>query len=64
MAQASPIEMTAKGGLQKGTKKVPFSVCLAADPFPDTWGDWRVLGCGMGMVLVLVVGVVVGGVEC
>nr|ADA58278.1 NADH dehydrogenase subunit 6 [Buteo brachyurus] len=41
-----------------------YSVCLAADPFPETWGDWRVLGYGAGMVLVLVVGVVVGGVEC
>nr|YP_009991712.1 NADH dehydrogenase subunit 6 [Spizaetus tyrannus]QNN84534.1 NADH dehydrogenase subunit 6 [Spizaetus tyrannus] len=41
-----------------------YSVCLAADPFPETWGDWRVLGYGVGMVLVLVVGVVASGVEC
>nr|ABA38998.1 NADH dehydrogenase subunit 6 [Morphnarchus princeps] len=41
-----------------------YSVCLAADPFPETWGDWRVLGYGAGMVLVLVVGVVASGVEC
>nr|AAO85254.1 NADH dehydrogenase subunit 6 [Parabuteo unicinctus harrisi] len=40
-----------------------YSVCLAADPFPEAWGDWRVLGYGAGMVLVLVVGVVVSGVE-
>nr|UPO66939.1 NADH dehydrogenase subunit 6 [Butastur indicus] len=41
-----------------------YSVCLAADPFPETWGDWRVLGYGAGMVLVLVVGVAIWGVEC
>nr|ABA39001.1 NADH dehydrogenase subunit 6 [Leucopternis kuhli]ADA58326.1 NADH dehydrogenase subunit 6 [Leucopternis kuhli] len=41
-----------------------YSVCLAADPFPEAWGDWRVLGYGAGMALVLVVGVVIGGVEC
>ncbi|YP_009554220.1 NADH dehydrogenase subunit 6 (mitochondrion) [Haliaeetus albicilla] len=41
-----------------------YSVCLAADPFPEAWGDWRVLGYGAGMVLVLVVGAVVSGVEC
>nr|YP_009379417.1 NADH dehydrogenase subunit 6 [Cypseloides fumigatus]ARQ81276.1 NADH dehydrogenase subunit 6 [Cypseloides fumigatus] len=38
-----------------------YSVSLAADPFPETWGDWRVVGYGVGLVLVLVVGVVVGG---
>nr|YP_009228242.1 NADH dehydrogenase subunit 6 [Aquila fasciata]AKH02286.1 NADH dehydrogenase subunit 6 [Aquila fasciata] len=41
-----------------------YSVCLAADPFPEAWGDWRVLGYGVGMVLVLAVGVAVSGVEC
>nr|YP_009538193.1 NADH dehydrogenase subunit 6 [Indicator maculatus]AYN73688.1 NADH dehydrogenase subunit 6 [Indicator maculatus]QNN84417.1 NADH dehydrogenase subunit 6 [Indicator maculatus] len=42
-----------------------YSVSLAADPFPEAWGDWRVLGYGVGLVGVLVVGVVVGGVvEC
>nr|ADA58316.1 NADH dehydrogenase subunit 6 [Haliaeetus leucocephalus]ADA58317.1 NADH dehydrogenase subunit 6 [Haliaeetus leucocephalus] len=41
-----------------------YSVCLAADPFPEAWGDWRVLGYGAGMVLVLVVGAVASGVEC
>nr|YP_009353131.1 NADH dehydrogenase subunit 6 [Campephilus imperialis]ANT45652.2 NADH dehydrogenase subunit 6 [Campephilus imperialis] len=40
-----------------------YSVALAADPFPETWGDWRVLGYGVGLIGVLVVGVVVGGVE-
>nr|BCD55842.1 NADH dehydrogenase subunit 6 [Pernis ptilorhynchus orientalis] len=40
-----------------------YSVCLAADPFPQAWGDWRVWGYGVGMVLVLVVGAVVGEVE-
>nr|UDH54043.1 NADH dehydrogenase subunit 6 [Sagittarius serpentarius]UDH54044.1 NADH dehydrogenase subunit 6 [Sagittarius serpentarius] len=38
-----------------------YSVSLAADPFPEAWGDWRVVGYGMGLVVVLVVGVVVGG---
>nr|YP_004769559.1 NADH dehydrogenase subunit 6 [Spilornis cheela]AEK79943.1 NADH dehydrogenase subunit 6 [Spilornis cheela] len=41
-----------------------YSVSLAADLFPEAWGDWRVLGYGVGMVLVLVVGVVVGEVGC
>nr|BCD56024.1 NADH dehydrogenase subunit 6 [Sterna dougallii bangsi] len=42
-----------------------YSVSLAADPFPEAWGDWRVAGYGMGLVLVLVAGVVVSGVvEC
>nr|YP_009166078.1 NADH dehydrogenase subunit 6 [Dryobates pubescens]AKZ32056.1 NADH dehydrogenase subunit 6 [Dryobates pubescens]QNN84144.1 NADH dehydrogenase subunit 6 [Dryobates pubescens] len=39
-----------------------YSVALAADPFPETWGDWRVLGYGVGLVGVLVAGVVVSGV--
>nr|YP_010370185.1 NADH dehydrogenase subunit 6 [Yungipicus kizuki]UOW78520.1 NADH dehydrogenase subunit 6 [Yungipicus kizuki] len=39
-----------------------YSVALAADPFPETWGDWRVLGYGVGLVGVLVMGMVVGGV--
>nr|YP_009256137.1 NADH dehydrogenase subunit 6 [Heliodoxa aurescens]AKT26267.1 NADH dehydrogenase subunit 6 [Heliodoxa aurescens] len=38
-----------------------YSVSLAADPFPETWGDWRVMGYGFGFVLVLVLGMVVGG---
>nr|YP_009416813.1 NADH dehydrogenase subunit 6 [Megaceryle lugubris]ASS35104.1 NADH dehydrogenase subunit 6 [Megaceryle lugubris] len=38
-----------------------YSVSLAADPFPEAWGDWRVLGYGGCLVLVLVVGVVVWG---
>nr|YP_010238635.1 NADH dehydrogenase subunit 6 [Numenius madagascariensis]AAL29216.1 NADH dehydrogenase subunit 6 [Numenius madagascariensis]ASA68810.1 NADH dehydrogenase subunit 6 [Numenius madagascariensis]QVV96047.1 NADH dehydrogenase subunit 6 [Numenius madagascariensis]BCD55751.1 NADH dehydrogenase subunit 6 [Numenius madagascariensis] len=38
-----------------------YSVSLAADPFPEAWGDWRVVGYGASLVLVLVVGVVVGG---
>nr|YP_009155393.1 NADH dehydrogenase subunit 6 [Oreotrochilus melanogaster]AIY56525.1 NADH dehydrogenase subunit 6 [Oreotrochilus melanogaster]QOD98182.1 NADH dehydrogenase subunit 6 [Oreotrochilus melanogaster] len=37
-----------------------YSVSLAADPFPETWGDWRVMGYGLGFVLVLVLGVVMG----
>nr|YP_004285930.1 NADH dehydrogenase subunit 6 [Bucorvus leadbeateri]ADM26324.1 NADH dehydrogenase subunit 6 [Bucorvus leadbeateri] len=38
-----------------------YSVALAADPFPEAWGDWRVLGYGVGFVLVLVLGIVLGG---
>nr|QOD97994.1 NADH dehydrogenase subunit 6 [Columbina picui] len=38
-----------------------YSVSLAADPFPEAWGDWRVVGYGLGFVLVVVIGVVVGG---
>nr|YP_009104642.1 NADH dehydrogenase subunit 6 [Vanellus cinereus]AIT70881.1 NADH dehydrogenase subunit 6 [Vanellus cinereus] len=38
-----------------------YSVSLAADPFPEAWGDWRVVGYCVGFILVLVAGVVVGG---
>nr|P43198.1 RecName: Full=NADH-ubiquinone oxidoreductase chain 6; AltName: Full=NADH dehydrogenase subunit 6 [Cepphus grylle]CAA52122.1 NADH dehydrogenase subunit 6 [Cepphus grylle]CAC80341.1 NADH dehydrogenase subunit 6 [Cepphus grylle] len=38
-----------------------YSVSLAADPFPEAWGDWGVVGYGMSFIVVLVVGVVVGG---
>nr|YP_009104502.1 NADH dehydrogenase subunit 6 [Eulabeornis castaneoventris]AHA13360.1 NADH dehydrogenase subunit 6 [Eulabeornis castaneoventris] len=38
-----------------------YSVSLAADPYPEGWGDWRVVGYIVGLVLVLVVGVSVGG---
>nr|YP_009058694.1 NADH dehydrogenase subunit 6 [Sitta carolinensis]AIM46911.1 NADH dehydrogenase subunit 6 [Sitta carolinensis] len=38
-----------------------YSVSLAADPYPETWGDWGVVGYGLGMGLVVVVGVVVWG---
>nr|YP_010691235.1 NADH dehydrogenase subunit 6 [Stercorarius longicaudus]WBU93453.1 NADH dehydrogenase subunit 6 [Stercorarius longicaudus] len=42
-----------------------YSVSLAADPFPEAWGDWQVVGYGAGLVLVLGMGMVVGGfVEC
>nr|YP_010575565.1 NADH dehydrogenase subunit 6 [Onychoprion fuscatus]UZM11250.1 NADH dehydrogenase subunit 6 [Onychoprion fuscatus] len=42
-----------------------YSVSLAADPFPEAWGDWRVVGYGGGFVLVLIMGVVASGViEC
>nr|YP_010000754.1 NADH dehydrogenase subunit 6 [Struthidea cinerea]QOD96666.1 NADH dehydrogenase subunit 6 [Struthidea cinerea] len=40
-----------------------YSVSLAADVYPETWADWRVVGYGLGMGLVVVVGVVVGGVS-
>nr|YP_009179487.1 NADH dehydrogenase subunit 6 [Gallicrex cinerea]AJY78626.1 NADH dehydrogenase subunit 6 [Gallicrex cinerea] len=38
-----------------------YSVSLAADPYPEGWGDWRVVGYIVGLALVLVVGVLVGG---
>nr|YP_009160602.1 NADH dehydrogenase subunit 6 [Ianthocincla ocellata]AKR07223.1 NADH dehydrogenase subunit 6 [Ianthocincla ocellata] len=38
-----------------------YSVSLAADPYPKGWGDWGVVGYGLGMGLVVVVGVVLGG---
>nr|AUR27121.1 NADH dehydrogenase subunit 6 [Smicrornis brevirostris] len=38
-----------------------YSVSLAADPYPESWGDWRVVGYVVGLGLVVVVGVVVGG---
>nr|YP_004123530.1 NADH dehydrogenase subunit 6 [Podoces hendersoni]ADD53017.1 NADH dehydrogenase subunit 6 [Podoces hendersoni] len=38
-----------------------YSVSLAADPYPESWGSWRVIGYGVGMGLVVIVGVVVGG---
>nr|AEC53547.1 NADH dehydrogenase subunit 6 [Acrocephalus arundinaceus] len=37
-----------------------YSVSLAADPYPEAWGDWGVVGYGFGMGLVVVVGAVVG----
>nr|UFA46423.1 NADH dehydrogenase subunit 6 [Horornis ruficapilla]UFA46436.1 NADH dehydrogenase subunit 6 [Horornis ruficapilla]UFA46449.1 NADH dehydrogenase subunit 6 [Horornis ruficapilla]UFA46462.1 NADH dehydrogenase subunit 6 [Horornis ruficapilla]UFA46475.1 NADH dehydrogenase subunit 6 [Horornis ruficapilla] len=39
-----------------------YSVSLAADPYPEAWSDWGVVGYGFGMGLVVVVGLVVGGV--
>nr|YP_010568212.1 NADH dehydrogenase subunit 6 [Philentoma pyrhoptera]UZC57632.1 NADH dehydrogenase subunit 6 [Philentoma pyrhoptera] len=39
-----------------------YSVSLAADPYPESWTDWRVIAYGLGMGLV-VVGVVVVGLS-
>nr|AFC40357.1 NADH dehydrogenase subunit 6 [Spizixos semitorques semitorques] len=39
-----------------------YSVSLAADPYPEAWVDWGVVGYGFGMGLVVVVGFVVGEV--
>ena len=39
-----------------------YSVALAADPFPEAWGDWRVMGRGVVLAGALVVGVVAWGV--
>nr|YP_009721063.1 NADH dehydrogenase subunit 6 [Aptenodytes patagonicus]QGM79861.1 NADH dehydrogenase subunit 6 [Aptenodytes patagonicus]QOJ46722.1 NADH dehydrogenase subunit 6 [Aptenodytes patagonicus] len=38
-----------------------YSVSLAADPFPVGWGEWPVVGYGVGFALVLAVGLGVGG---
>nr|YP_010888040.1 NADH dehydrogenase subunit 6 [Phylloscopus reguloides]WJJ67703.1 NADH dehydrogenase subunit 6 [Phylloscopus reguloides] len=39
-----------------------YSVSLAADPYPEAWADWGVVGYGLGMGLVIVVGIVMSGV--
>nr|WDE77917.1 NADH dehydrogenase subunit 6 [Empidonax flaviventris] len=38
-----------------------YSVSLAADPFPEAWGDWRVMVYSIVLVLVLVGGVFIVG---
>nr|YP_009227562.1 NADH dehydrogenase subunit 6 [Petroica macrocephala]AGI51038.1 NADH dehydrogenase subunit 6 [Petroica macrocephala] len=38
-----------------------YSVSLAADPYPEAWADWGVIGYGLGMGLVVVIGVVMVG---
>nr|YP_009049482.1 NADH dehydrogenase subunit 6 [Ptilopachus petrosus]AIE46275.1 NADH dehydrogenase subunit 6 [Ptilopachus petrosus] len=38
-----------------------YSVSLAADPYPEAWDSWRVVGYGLGFALVVFVGVVLGG---
>nr|YP_272123.1 NADH dehydrogenase subunit 6 [Gallus sonneratii]BAE16129.1 NADH dehydrogenase subunit 6 [Gallus sonneratii] len=38
-----------------------YSVSLAADPYPEAWGSWRVVGYGLSFVLVVWMGVVLGG---
>nr|YP_010958554.1 NADH dehydrogenase subunit 6 [Cinclus pallasii]UDF84466.1 NADH dehydrogenase subunit 6 [Cinclus pallasii] len=38
-----------------------YSVSLAAEPHPEAWADWGVVGYALGMGLVVVVGVMVGG---
>nr|YP_001096532.1 NADH dehydrogenase subunit 6 [Melopsittacus undulatus]ABO36795.1 NADH dehydrogenase subunit 6 [Melopsittacus undulatus]ALG64511.1 NADH dehydrogenase subunit 6 [Melopsittacus undulatus]UBQ34023.1 NADH dehydrogenase subunit 6 [Melopsittacus undulatus] len=35
-----------------------YSVSLAADPFPQVWGGWRVVGYVLGLMLVVGVGFV------
>nr|YP_009990947.1 NADH dehydrogenase subunit 6 [Oceanodroma tethys]QNN84313.1 NADH dehydrogenase subunit 6 [Oceanodroma tethys] len=37
-----------------------YSVSLAADPFPEAWGSWYVMGYGAGLVLVIIAGMVIG----
>nr|YP_010362135.1 NADH dehydrogenase subunit 6 [Ailuroedus buccoides]UNQ87774.1 NADH dehydrogenase subunit 6 [Ailuroedus buccoides] len=42
-----------------------YSVSLAADPYPEAWGDLRVVGYVVGLGLIVVVGIVLGGLlEC
>nr|YP_009305758.1 NADH dehydrogenase subunit 6 [Callaeas cinereus]ANT45561.1 NADH dehydrogenase subunit 6 [Callaeas cinereus] len=38
-----------------------YSVSLAADPYPEAWGDWKVVGYGLGMFLIVLVGVSAAG---
>nr|YP_001936288.1 NADH dehydrogenase subunit 6 [Syrmaticus reevesii]BAG16208.1 NADH dehydrogenase subunit 6 [Syrmaticus reevesii] len=38
-----------------------YSVSLAADPYPEAWGDWRVVGYGLGFVLVVCIGAFLAG---
>nr|QNL17023.1 NADH dehydrogenase subunit 6 [Cinclosoma clarum] len=37
-----------------------YSVSLAADPYPESWADWRVIGYALGIGLVVVGLVVIG----
>nr|YP_009235718.1 NADH dehydrogenase subunit 6 [Yuhina diademata]AMD38694.1 NADH dehydrogenase subunit 6 [Yuhina diademata] len=39
-----------------------YSVSLAADPYPESWGDLGVVGYGLGMGLVVMVGIVLSEV--
>nr|YP_001648844.1 NADH dehydrogenase subunit 6 [Sylvia crassirostris]CAP10146.1 NADH dehydrogenase subunit 6 [Sylvia crassirostris] len=39
-----------------------YSVSLAADPYPEGWSDWGVVGYGFGMGLVIVIGAILGEV--
>ncbi|NXL13052.1 NU6M oxidoreductase, partial [Setophaga kirtlandii] len=41
-----------------------YSVSLAADPYPEAWANWGLVGYGLGMGLVVVVGLAIGGVLC
>nr|NP_115401.1 NADH dehydrogenase subunit 6 [Tinamus major]AAK53254.1 NADH dehydrogenase subunit VI [Tinamus major] len=36
-----------------------YCVSLAAEPYVEAWGDWRVLGYGMGFMVVVLMGGVV-----
>nr|YP_009108017.1 NADH dehydrogenase subunit 6 [Chlorodrepanis stejnegeri]AIU45313.1 NADH dehydrogenase subunit 6 [Chlorodrepanis stejnegeri] len=38
-----------------------YSVSLAADPYPESWASWGVVGYGFGMGFVVLVGLAVGG---
>lgn len=38
-----------------------YSVALAAEPFPEAWGDWRVVGHAAALVAVVLAGLVLGG---
>nr|YP_010001027.1 NADH dehydrogenase subunit 6 [Pteruthius melanotis]QOD96965.1 NADH dehydrogenase subunit 6 [Pteruthius melanotis] len=37
-----------------------YSVSLAADPYPESWVDWGVVGQGLGIGLVVVIGIALG----
>uniref|UniRef100_UPI00315C807F NADH dehydrogenase subunit 6 n=1 Tax=Mergus octosetaceus TaxID=1570318 RepID=UPI00315C807F len=38
-----------------------YSVALAAEPFPEAWGGWRVIGHAAALVAVVMGGLVLGG---
>nr|WNH19058.1 NADH dehydrogenase subunit 6 [Venefica procera] len=38
-----------------------YSAALAAEPYPEGWGDWSVLGRVVGCLLIIIVGVWLGG---
>nr|YP_009991907.1 NADH dehydrogenase subunit 6 [Nothocercus julius]QNN84781.1 NADH dehydrogenase subunit 6 [Nothocercus julius] len=38
-----------------------YSASLAADPYPDAWDNWWVVGNGVGLMMVVVVGAILGG---
>nr|YP_003345371.1 NADH dehydrogenase subunit 6 [Heteroconger hassi]BAI53392.1 NADH dehydrogenase subunit 6 [Heteroconger hassi] len=38
-----------------------YSAALAAEPYPEGWGDWSVLGRAFGCLMIVLLGVYMGG---